>query len=49
MGVEKEGGCEDQIFALRQLSEKYVNKGRSLYVVYINLKKPMTVYSSQSL
>ena len=32
-------GCVDQIFVMRQLSEKFVSEGKSLYVAYMNLEK----------
>ena len=32
-------GCVDQVFTLKQLSEKYVGKGKDLYVAYMDLEK----------
>jgi len=32
-------GCVDQVFSLKQLSEKYVGKGKDLYVAYMDLEK----------
>ena len=32
-------GCVDQVFSLKQLSEKYVAKGKSVYVAYMDLEK----------
>merc|ERR1711911_567486 len=32
-------GCVDQVFSLKQLSEKCVAKGKSLYVAYMDLEK----------
>ena len=32
-------GCVDQIFMVRQLSERFVSKGKILYVAYLDLEK----------
>ncbi|MEL7302024.1 MAG: reverse transcriptase family protein, partial [Pseudomonadota bacterium] len=32
-------GCVDQVFSLKQLSEKYIGKGKDLYVAYMDLEK----------
>ena len=33
-GFRRGRGCMDQVFMMRQLSEKFMSKGKSLYVVY---------------
>ena len=38
-GFRQGRGCVDQIFVMNQLSEKYVSKGKSLHVAYIDLEK----------
>ena len=38
-GFRRGRGCVDQIFTMRQLSEKFVSKGKSLYVAYMDLEK----------
>merc|ERR1712002_206763 len=32
-------GCVDQVFTLKQVSEKYIAKGRNLHVAYMDLEK----------
>ena len=32
-------GCVDQVFLMKQMSEKFVDKNKSLYVAYIDLEK----------
>jgi len=38
-GFRKGRGCVDQIFAIRQLIEKCVRKGKSLYAAFMDLEK----------
>ena len=38
-GFRRGRGCVDQIFMMRQLSEKLVSKGKNLYVAYLDLEK----------
>ena len=38
-GFRRGRGCVDQVFTLKQLSEKYVGKGKDLYVAYMDLEK----------
>ena len=32
-------GCVDQVFVMKQMSEKFVDKNKSLYVAYMNFEK----------
>ena len=32
-------GCVDQVFVMKQMSKKFVDKNKGLYVAYINLEK----------
>ena len=38
-GFRSGRGCVDQIFAVKQLSEKFVSKSKNLYVAYMDLEK----------
>ena len=31
--------CDDQVFVIKQMSEKFVDKDKSLYVAYMDLEK----------
>ena len=35
-------GCVDQVFVIKQMSEKFVDKNKSLYVSYMDLGRHMT-------
>ena len=38
-GFRKGRGCTDQTFAVRQICEKYVRKGRDVYFAFLDLEK----------
>ena len=38
-GFRSGRGCVDQVFVMKQMSEKFVDKGRCLYVAYMDLEK----------
>ena len=38
-GFRSGRGCVDQVFVLKQMSEKFVDKNKSLYVAYMDLEK----------
>ena len=38
-GFRKGRGCIDQIFTVKSVAEKYINKGRKLYAAFIDLEK----------
>ena len=38
-GFRRGRGCVDQVFTLKQLSEKFLNKNKNLYVAYMDLEK----------
>ena len=38
-GFRRGRGCVDQVFTVKQLSEKYVGKGKDLFVAYMDLEK----------
>ena len=38
-GFRAEKGCNDQIFAVRQVVEKTIEKDRSVYIVFVDLEK----------
>ena len=38
-GFRAEKGCHDQIFAVRQVVEKTIEKDRSVYIVFVDLEK----------
>ena len=35
----REGGCNDQILAVRQVVEKTIKKDRSVYMAFVDLEK----------
>ena len=39
MGFRSGRGCIDQMFVMKYMSEKLVDKDKSLYVAYMDLKK----------
>ena len=38
-GFRSGRGCVDQVFVMKQMSEKFVDKNKSLYVAYMDLEK----------
>ena len=32
-------GCVDQVFVMKQMSEKFIDKNKCLYVAYMDLEK----------
>ena len=38
-GFRSGKGCADQVFVMTQMSGKFVNKNKSLYVVFMDLEK----------
>ena len=38
-GFRSGRGCVDQVFVMKQMSEKFVDKDKSLYVAYMDLEK----------
>ena len=38
-GFRSDRGCVDQVFVMKQMSEKFVDKNKSLYVAYMDLEK----------
>ena len=38
-GFRSGRGCVDQVFVMKQMSEKFVNKNKNLYVAYMDLEK----------
>ena len=40
-GFRRGRGCLDRVFSVKQLIEKYVSKGKDLFVAYMDLEKRM--------
>ena len=38
-GFRSGRGCADQVFVMRQLAERFVSKGKSVYAAYMDLEK----------
>ena len=38
-GFRRGRGCTDQIFIVRQICEKYLGKGKDLYIAFLGLEK----------
>ena len=38
-GFRSGRGCVDQVFVMRQLAERFVSKGKSVYAAYMDLEK----------
>ena len=38
-GFRSGRGCVDQVFLMKQMSEKFIDKNKSLYVAYMDLQK----------
>ena len=40
-GFRQGRGCMDQVFAVRQVCEKYLANGRDIFSAFIDLERPM--------
>ena len=40
-GFRSGRGCVDQVFVMKQMSEKFCGKNKSLFVAYMDLEKRM--------
>ena len=38
-GFRRGRGCTDQVFVVRQISEKYLAKGKDVYFAFMDLEK----------
>ena len=38
-GFGRERGCTDQIFIIRQICKKYLDKGKDMYFAFLDLEK----------